>query len=924
MTSIGTIMRKTALTVLLLAIVVSMLSIVEASSPEIRKGEAASSWIVKWHGDPHPEFIASSTIHAHSETFNTYVATPELDTDVTAWLERWMNEPDVGYVHPNQQVQLQAVPNDELYGEQSHLRQIRAPDGWDIITENTNITIAIVDTGIDLEHPDLQANLVAGVNLVSPGEKPQDDHGHGTNVAGVIAASGNNATGVAGLLWKARIMPVKAIEADGLGEEDKLGEGIRYAVDNGAKIVVLCVGLKRYSPYLQEVAQYAESRGVLLVSATGKEGAAGQYPAAYPSVLAVGGVGSNNTVMLESNYGPEVDIVAPWRVYTTALGGGYEPNQGTSMAAPQAAGAAALLWAKFPNMRPYEIRSMLQQTAQDIESRGWDPYAGYGLLRVDRALRETFKRDMHEPNDRRDQAKQMPIDALTYAELTRGTDIDWFFINAPYDGTIELNVAALTVAQSSAPAVTLTYYASDQDAGTVYRDAVRTAPVLQVKKGTSRIRLQLENTLSTTEFRYSVIPKFTIYRDMFEDNDRQFKAYLLPARSQTIKGTFHQINDQDWFMMDVTQEGSLQILLSGDSVRMDLAMMIQKAGENQRLIDRGYEGLDERLDAYDVTPGRYYLLVSNVISDMAYPVTGEYTLKIDYSPKLTDPNEPNDRYFQATPVTMGTVYNGLIDTVSDNDWFSFTIREESYVEMSLHDIPKDRVMLIIVYDSRQTQLYININTVTQNELYIREVLQPGTYYVKLGANRAFQHQFYRFAVKAEALLDGFRDIKGHWAEKNISRLIKDGAVSGYGDYTFRPNQALTRAEAAALISNAFKLRNTMLPSYTDVARTHWAYASIGLGTRAGVLSGYEDGSFRPDQSVTRAEMAVMIGRAMKLSELPGAVAPFTDVPGGHWSAPWLRTLLTENIVTGYRDGSFRPNATATRAEFVTMLAIALN
>lgn len=923
MTSIGTMLRKTALTVLLLAIAVYMIPVVEASSPESRKAEAVSSWIVKWHGDPHPDFIAASTIHAHSEVFNTFVAAPARPEEAAVWIERWSNDPAVGYVHPNQQVELKAVPNDELYGEQSHLRQIRAPEGWDVVSENTNITIAIVDTGIDLEHPDLKGNLVAGVNLVSPSDKPQDDHGHGTNVAGVIAAAGNNTAGVAGVLWKARIMPVKAIEADGLGEEDKLGEGIRYAVDNGAKIVVLCVGLKRYSPYLQEVAQYAESRGVLLVSATGNEGAAVQYPAAYPSVLAVGGVGSNNKVMLESNHGPEVDIVAPWRVYTTALGGGYGENQGTSMAAPQAAGAAALLWSRFPNLKPYEIRSMLQQTAQDIESRGWDPYSGYGLLRVDRALTEPFKRDMHEPNDRKDQAKQMPIDAMTYAELTRGSDIDWFFINAPYDGTIELDIASLAGVQSSAPAVAVTYYASDQDTGTVFRDAVRTAPVLQVKKGTSRIRLQLENTVSTTEFRYSAIPKFTIYRDAFEDNDRQFKAYLLPARTQTVKGTFHQVNDQDWFMMDVTQEGSLQILLSGDSVRMDLAMMIQKTGENQRLIDRGYEGQDERLDAYDVTPGRYYLLVSNVISDTAYPVTGEYTLKIDYSPKLTDPNEPNDRYFQATPMTVGTVYNGLIDTIDDNDWFSFSVKEESYVEMSLHEIPKDRVMLMTVYDSKQTQLYININTVSQNELYIREVLAPGTYYVKLGANRAFQHQFYRFALKTEALLDGFRDIKGHWAEKNISRMIKEGAANGYGDYTFRPNQALTRAEAAAMIGNAFKLRNTMLPSYTDVPRTHWAYASIGLGTRAGVLSGYEDGSFRPDQSVTRAEMAVMIGRAMKLSEMSGAVAPFTDVPGGHWSASWLRTLLREGIVTGYRDGSFRPNATATRAEFITMLAIAL-
>ncbi|UUZ82595.1 S8 family serine peptidase [Paenibacillus sp. P26] len=216
-------------------------------------------------------------------------------------------------------------------------------EAWDTAQENRDMVIAIVDTGIDLNHPDLKANLVPGVNLVNPKPPPQDDNGHGTNVAGIIAAVGGNDRGVAGMLWKAKLMPVKALESDGSGGEQKLGEGIRYAVDHGAKIVVLSLGLNKYSSYMSDIVRYAEERDVLLVVATGNEGNRVKYPAAYPTVLAVGGVDSDGTVDVRSNTGPEIDVVAPWDVFTTAKGGDYEYKDGTSMAAPQVAARCALL-----------------------------------------------------------------------------------------------------------------------------------------------------------------------------------------------------------------------------------------------------------------------------------------------------------------------------------------------------------------------------------------------------------------------------------------------------------------------------------------------------------------------------------------------------------------------------------------------------
>nr|WP_313784723.1 S8 family serine peptidase [Paenibacillus larvae] len=160
----------------------------------------------------------------------------------------------------------------------------------------------------------------------------------------MIAATINNDIGIAGIAPNAKIMPIKAMEADGTGSEAKLGEGIRYAVDHGAKIVVLSLGLNKYSEYMKDTVKYAEDHDVLLVAATGNEAGSVKYPAAYPSVLSVGGVDANKQKSPLSNFGPELDIVAPFDVYTTWMGGVYDYNRGTSMAAPQVAGVAALVW----------------------------------------------------------------------------------------------------------------------------------------------------------------------------------------------------------------------------------------------------------------------------------------------------------------------------------------------------------------------------------------------------------------------------------------------------------------------------------------------------------------------------------------------------------------------------------------------------
>ncbi|TDF93600.1 peptidase S8 [Paenibacillus piri] len=809
----------------------------------------------------------------------------------------------------SREVRVAATAEDPFIEKQTYLKQIHANEAWDIATANNNMVIAIVDTGVDLEHPDLKPNLVTGANLVNPSLPPQDDNGHGTNVAGVVAAVGNNDRGVAGILWRAKMMPIKALEMDGSGGEAKLGEGIRYAVDHGAKIVVLSLGLNKYSNYMNEIVRYAEEKDVLLVAATGNEGNRVKYPAAYPTVLAVGGMTAERKADPRSNSGPEIDLVAPWDVFTTARGGSYEYKDGTSMAAPQVAAVAALVWGKYPAMKAYQIRQLLRQTADDLGAPGWDSSTGYGMLRADRAMKEMPLADMYEPNNRKDQAKAISVSKMISASFSGGSDQDWFYFDAPYNGTVNLDF------DTGGLPVIVQHTDANGNFASVAAKPGQPASV-QVVKGRSYVQLQLDNRNLKQEVPYKLTTSFDIYRDQFEDNDHQYSATVLPSRSQTIVGTFHQMNDQDWFELPIEQSGSLRIRVSTDTARIDPVLFVQKKGEKAYVVDDNEDGVEESLLLPEVFPGSYYIRVSNV-KEYPFPVTGEYTLTIEYDAKLIDPNEPNNRSYQATTVSLNTPYYGLIDKPDDVDWFQFRIQENNMVQLDLTEIPDGVEMNMILYDGSMKPIS---NTSGMKAAKLQQRLQAGTYYAKLSANQTFDRSLYQFMVNAKPLTGNFTDIRGHWAQNSILGLSDKQIINGYDDYTFRPNRTITRAEATVILSRALKLSQQKQIAYTDLSPNHWAYADIARAAQSGIIDGYPDRTFAPDQPVSRMEMISMIARSLnKTGNLQGDV-PFTDVDNGYWGTGILKQMKAEGWIAGYADGTFRPDQQATRAEFVSMLA----
>ncbi len=308
---------------------------------------------------------------------------------VAEFIANIKSSPDVVYAEPNYLVSMvDTIPNDGSWGLQYGPAAIRAPQGWDLSTGSSAVTIAIIDSGIDQSHPDLAAKIVPGFDFVNNDSDPQDDNGHGSHVAGIAAASANNGLGIAGISWGARLMPVKVLNAAGNGSYANAALGIIWAADNGAQVINLSFGGTASSATLNAAVLYAYNKGVTIVAAAGNSGSNSiLYPARYPEVIAVAATDSTNTRAGFSNYGPEMSVSAPGvSIYSSILGGAYGYKNGTSMSAPAVSGAAAILAGLPGNNNPATITWELQSTALDLGPPGFDFFYGYGLIQLDEAI----------------------------------------------------------------------------------------------------------------------------------------------------------------------------------------------------------------------------------------------------------------------------------------------------------------------------------------------------------------------------------------------------------------------------------------------------------------------------------------------------------------------------------------------------------
>ena len=281
------------------------------------------------------------------------------------------------------------VPNDTLYNRyQWNLPEIATLKGWNVTRGEDDMIVAIVDTGVQADHPDLQGRLVEGYNVIDPSKPPDDDVGHGTHVAGIIAAQVNNNEGIAGMTWYTKIMPVKALDSTGAGTTYSVAEGIIWAADHGADVINMSLGNYAQAQFLHDAIKYAYDKGVVLVAASGNDATDRPgYPAAYPEVFAVGATDEDESLAEYSNYGDYIDVAAPGTsIASTYPGSRYAALSGTSMACPHVSALASLVRSANPNLTNEEVMSVLRQTAKDLGAKGKDNQFGYGQIDVNAAV----------------------------------------------------------------------------------------------------------------------------------------------------------------------------------------------------------------------------------------------------------------------------------------------------------------------------------------------------------------------------------------------------------------------------------------------------------------------------------------------------------------------------------------------------------
>lgn len=306
---------------------------------------------------------------------------------INALIKTYNQKPDVEYAEPVSIYKTNGIEADYIPNDPEYL----AGNLWGVLKTNTNkvygripttsleeVVVAVIDTGVDYSHPDLENSIyktfgtVKGYDLVNNDADPMDDYGHGTHVAGTIAAESNNGIGIVGIAAGVKIMPIKVLDASGNGYDTTVAAGIRWAADHGANIINMSLGGPGGSQVMQDAVNYAVAKGITVIASSGNDAnnSAGRragvgYPAACDNVIAVGAVelkaDGKCWISYFSNSGPELDVVAPGvSIMSSIPGGGYQSWAGTSMAAPHVAALAALLKAQDDSRTPAKIESLIE------------------------------------------------------------------------------------------------------------------------------------------------------------------------------------------------------------------------------------------------------------------------------------------------------------------------------------------------------------------------------------------------------------------------------------------------------------------------------------------------------------------------------------------------------------------------------------
>jgi thermitase len=375
--------KRLLITLAIVALLVSVTSgLAMAQAPDKGQGHAPDQILVKFK----PGTPERGKTDVHQRHGGRVVDTiPAIDVQVVRIPENkvgekvraYKAEASVEFAEPDYIAEAILTPNDPYFGKQWGMTKIQAPEAWDITLGSAAVKIAVLDTGIDQNHEDLVRKIVANKNFTRS-STVDDKYGHGTHVAGIAAATTNNAKGIAGVGFNSSLMNGKVLGDTGTGYYSWIASGIIWAADNGAKVINMSLGGTSGSSTLESAVNYAWGKGVVLVAAAGNSDTdAPLYPAYYTNCIAVAATDKNDAKASFSNYGDWVDIAAPGvDIFSTMPNHknrigilNYGSLSGTSMSTPHVAGVAALVFAQYPQWSNSDVRTRIETSA--------DPTTGF-------------------------------------------------------------------------------------------------------------------------------------------------------------------------------------------------------------------------------------------------------------------------------------------------------------------------------------------------------------------------------------------------------------------------------------------------------------------------------------------------------------------------------------------------------------------
>lgn len=756
------------------------------------KPNETREWVVKWNGDPSPDFLDSVEVLREIEEEHTLLVRVKPDVDQEKWRAMWILEDDVEYIQPNFQYKLNTQIDDPL-GEETSAEQSKLPardyflerskvrQAWQEWEPERSVTIAVIDTGVDTDNPLIKPHLDKETNIVYPGDKAHDitvedvllpeeqglsedeieemyeedysaaaDYesrlgsvGHGTSVVGVLMQMLGLINGdkpVPATETTAKIMPIKVMgfqdgEKEG-GSDFDMSEAIRMAVNRGADIVSLSLGDWAYSQNALDAVTFAEQSGVLVVAAAGnwQDGINEPifYPAAFPSVVAVGGVTPQGEYDRQSNQGMGLDIVAPdEQVWTLNVGGDYRYMDGNSFATPQVTAVAAMIMQQNPTMSPAQVRQLLRQTS-DSPLADWNQETGYGRLNAYRAITEVPKADIYKRNDNQENAATVSVNDRITAVLKTADDEDWFLLRTPGLGEgleYRMNVH-VQLPHSLEEGVELLVKRPGESDPATYTLTDSDDVFLTVQSGDVYIALRFQEDEPREYLAYELETALLNAPDPYEDNDQQWHAYDLDVEDERfIEGTFHKDGDMDWYRISTPEAGNLSMTLSASTPRIDPVLFVQQLGGNGILVDDAGPMQQEQLQIRVEAGGVYYIRVS----DLNISATiGTYQLWVTYEPVVNDLNEPNNRSNEATMFPgPNTPVSAALQSRLDYDWYRFKVWEETDVTVFVTGMEGRVKAELNLYDAKLRVIGQQIVGADNSDLTWKRQLSPGDYYIRV-------------------------------------------------------------------------------------------------------------------------------------------------------------------------------------------------